>query len=481
MNKTHKKALGFAGLGLVAALTATAAALPSPAAMATSTTSVVDVIQVYVAHPAADVEVSTESGDKGNSPDYSFTVTFNNVRNLRVVLTNRDGGGGLITSEEVYNEDLDWNPGTRTIDLNLDNYGGYGDFTFTIYGLGEGDVPVERFLTYEYSKKPDEQEPGDDGNADVDVDVPEERVVKTVVEVYDEDGNLVKRIEIDDPKDIENLDLSDLPDGNYTIKVTGEDKNGNELTTETKKVVVDKDGTGSEVEVTVKDQGEDIGKVVIIIKDKDGNEVARIEVDNPAPGQKIDVPLPDNLPAGEYTVTTEYYNPGGEKIDTTEENFSKSDNSGKVPVDITNKVDSVTEIEVTIYDKDGNIVRILRGDRETGVVRVYDKDGKLLFEIPNGLVDGKIVVPMEGLDSGDYTTVITYKNKYGKQVGNSSTVKIKYDAGKAIIVPDTGSFFQNLNISREDYLITGLVVFMIIGVVAFGVVARNRRAKKNRR
>ncbi|MBR3143895.1 hypothetical protein IKF12_01700 [Candidatus Saccharibacteria bacterium] len=45
-------------------------------------------------------------------------------------------------------------------------------------------------------------------------------------------------------------------------------------------------------------------------------------------------------------------------------------------------------------------------------------------------------------------------------------------------VPDTGGLFRNLNISREDYLITGLIVFFIIGIVGFGVVARNRRNKR---
>ena len=43
-------------------------------------------------------------------------------------------------------------------------------------------------------------------------------------------------------------------------------------------------------------------------------------------------------------------------------------------------------------------------------------------------------------------------------------------------IPDTGGLFNNLNVSREDYLITGVIVFLVIGIVAFGIVARNRKS-----
>ena len=84
---------------------------------------------------------------------------------------------------------------------------------------------------------------------------------------------------------------------------------------------------------------------------------------------------------------------------------------------------------------------------------------------------------MEGLAYGEYTGTITYKDGSGKIVGDSKPIKIKYD-GEAIIVPDTGSFFQGLNISREDYLITGLIVFMVAGIAGFAFVkmkGKNRR------
>ena len=146
-------------------------------------------------------------------------------------------------------------------------------------------------------------------------------------------------------------------------------------------------------------------------------------------------------------------------------------------------MDVVTTIETDIYsDATGELVRKVVADRFSGTVYVYDPEGNLIFTIPNGDTEvngkGDLTIPMEGLESGDYTGIIMYKNKDGRLVGNTKTIRIKYDAGKAIIVPDTGSFFQGLNISREDYLITGAVVFAVIGVVAFGVVARTRNNKK---
>ena len=476
MNKTHKKALGFAGLGLVAAFTVAAAALPAPTATAVS--SITDVIQVYVPHNEPEITVTTGSESEGTDPNYSFKIIYENLKNLKVELVNRDEGGGLILSQEVFNTDLHWEVGEKQIDLNLANYGGYGDFTFIITGLGEGNVPVERILTYAYKAAPDEKEPGEGENVDVDVDVPDERITHITVNVYDDSGNIVKVIEIPDPKNKETMDLSDLPDGTYKLEIISKNKYNEVLDTEWRTVVIDRDGQNADIETPIEDVGQEIDHVVITVTDEGGNVVAQVTVDHPNPGSTITVPLPDNLPAGKYTVTTDYYDQNNTIIKTTTYTFTKSDANGNVDIDVNTEVNTVTSIETVIYNENGDLVRTIVTDRATGVAKVYDKDGKLLFTIPNGLQDNKLLISMDGLDSGEYTAVITYRNKYGHQVGNSKTIKIKYNAGEAIIVPDTGSFFQNLNISREDYLITGLAVFMIIGVVAFGVIIKKRRNRR---
>ena len=485
MRKTHKKILGFAGLGLVAATTAVAVTLPSPAAMAVGGVSTMDVIQVRVTHPDPEITVSTDSGTEGSSPNYSFQVLYDNVHTIKATLTNRDFSGNVIYTEEIWSEDLDWEAGQKTFNLDLNNYGGYGDFTIKIVGLGEGDVPVERFLTYYYTEVPEELEPDENGNVPVDIDVPSERVVTSTVEVFDESGNLVKTINLDHPDEVETLDFNDLPNGTYTLKITNKDQDGNIISVETRTIVVAKGG-GS-IGEDIEDVGQQIGSITTILTDSEGHWIDQITISNPTPGDTVNMPLSDSLPAGDYTLTTKYYDTSGNLIKTVVRHFTKTGSDGKAPVDIDNVADTVTGVETYIYDEDGNIVRILRADiGGDGTVNVYDKDGRFLFSVPNGLIGrDTLIIPMEGLPSGTYKGVIVFKNQYGGQVGPAKIVIIKYNAGGVVPVPDTGGFLQGLNISREDYLITGLVVFMVIGVVAFGVVAKSRRdkktAKKNRR
>lgn len=47
--------------------------------------------------------------------------------------------------------------------------------------------------------------------------------------------------------------------------------------------------------------------------------------------------------------------------------------------------------------------------------------------------------------------------------------------------PDTGRFLQKLNVSSEDYLVTSLIVFFIIGVVAIGIITRKQGNKSRKR
>lgn len=47
---------------------------------------------------------------------------------------------------------------------------------------------------------------------------------------------------------------------------------------------------------------------------------------------------------------------------------------------------------------------------------------------------------------------------------------------QSIIVPDTGAFLRNLNISRTDYLITGIIIFASFAVFAFVFTSKRRKA-----
>ena len=147
--------------------------------------------------------------------------------------------------------------------------------------------------------------------------------------------------------------------------------------------------------------------------------------------------------------------------------------------DVTVQVDppaGTDEVTIEVKDDNDDVVRIIEIDPETGKVTIEDGDGNVIQEIENGYKDGKLDIPMAGLDSGDYQIVITYKDADGNIIGIPYTAEISYTA-KATPVPDTGAFFQNLNISKEDYLITGLLIFFVFAVVGFGIVAKSRGDK----
>ena len=470
MKKTHKKILGSFGLGLVAVTTVAAAMLPSPTASA-ATTGVTDTIQVTVVTGNPDISATTESASEITSPEYAFSVTYNRLTKLKITLKNYDEDGNVKFATSIFDEPVNPSPDTKNFNLNLDNYGGKGNFVITIAGTGDDGVELEQVLSVEYTTESEESEVDpDSGEADVDVDIPTDKVTTATVNVYDSTGALVKTVEISNPSDIESIDLSDLPDGVYTLEISGKDASGNTITGEKRTAIVD---TGSNVDlpVEIEDQGEEIGQVVITIVDENGETKKTITIDNPTPGDIENINF-DGLDSGNYDVVVDYYDKDGNKIDSTTVPVTKSSDNGETDIPIDTEVDSVTIVEANIYDANGNIVRIIKYDRESDTTSVYDANGNLLFTVAGGYKDGKLTISMEGLPYEDYTTIIMFRDEDGRLIGDAARFTIKY-YGKPVIVPDTGSFFQGLNISREDYLITGAIVFMVIGVVAFGVVKRS--------
>ena len=92
-------------------------------------------------------------------------------------------------------------------------------------------------------------------------------------------------------------------------------------------------------------------------------------------------------------------------------------------------------------------------------------------------------VPLKLKEKGTYHITIVAKNAEGDTLYVPLVITINYtpsqvpDAG----APDTGGLFQNLNISSEDYLTTGLIMFFILGIVALGIVISGRKDNKGKR
>ena len=81
-----------------------------------------------------------------------------------------------------------------------------------------------------------------------------------------------------------------------------------------------------------------------------------------------------------------------------------------------------------------------------------------------------------GLSAGEYTIfIVGYEgvDASGDVIGTAA-VHFNYSP-EAPNVPDTGSLFSALNISRADYLITGLICFVLISVAALVVIKRSHK------
>jgi len=138
----------------------------------------------------------------------------------------------------------------------------------------------------------------------------------------------------------------------------------------------------------------------------------------------------------------------------------------------------------------------LNGEVSYVLVHAYDRAGKALFvdaegnAVPLRLnrddidpITGHIsaTLPFEqyGAESGDYTAVVVAYND-ADQILSMVTVPIKYlTPDDAVIpeIPNTGSLrIGSLNITRLDYLLTGLIAFVLVaGFAVFLVCRKNRR------
>lgn len=147
--------------------------------------------------------------------------------------------------------------------------------------------------------------------------------------------------------------------------------------------------------------------------------------------------------------------------------------------------DDVYSLVVQVYDKNGNPVFVSKDGKEEPLTINRDQ-----FNMDTLQLD--VILPMAkyGAAAGEYDLVIT---AYGedKKVVSMNTNHFTYDPGKSPVtpvdpdnpnggdtpdVPGTGSVLGNLNISRVDYILTGLIAFS--AVVAFAVYLAFR---KNRR
>lgn len=133
----------------------------------------------------------------------------------------------------------------------------------------------------------------------------------------------------------------------------------------------------------------------------------------------------------------------------------------------TNPVTGKYEVAIDSYGEDVKEIKIYLGDTLLNTLSYNEFSDITAFSLA-------------GQPSGTYMVKVVARNASGETIYIPFEIEIKYeatvvpDAGS----PDTGGLFRNLNISREDYMITGLIVFFVLGIVAFGIVAKGRRSSK---
>lgn len=127
--------------------------------------------------------------------------------------------------------------------------------------------------------------------------------------------------------------------------------------------------------------------------------------------------------------------------------------------------DDVEKVTVQVYDADNNPIFVDKDGNETPLVTTKDalKDGKLLITLPMSEYDAK---------PGKYVAIFTATNSDDKVI---STNTYWFEYMPKVEAPGTGSIFKDLNLSRADYLLTGLVAFGAAAGFALYLVFRKSR------
>lgn len=123
---------------------------------------------------------------------------------------------------------------------------------------------------------------------------------------------------------------------------------------------------------------------------------------------------------------------------------------------------SVKKLYIQLYDKSGKALLL------TPVLLIPDADGNANYE-------AKLTELAAG--DGTYTVVITAYDENDNIIGKNVTTEVGYQASPNI--PNTGgSFFAGLNLSRSDYISTGLAILFVAGF--FGIMIIRKKSKNSR-
>lgn len=128
--------------------------------------------------------------------------------------------------------------------------------------------------------------------------------------------------------------------------------------------------------------------------------------------------------------------------------------------------DDVEQMSVQVFDSNNNPVFVNEKGEPTPILTKKDafKDGKVTITLPMADYKAK---------PGKYVAIFTATNSEGKVV---SVNEYWFEYVPKVETPGTGSIFKDMNLSRADYLVTGLVAFgAVAGFAMYLIFRRSRR------
>lgn len=131
----------------------------------------------------------------------------------------------------------------------------------------------------------------------------------------------------------------------------------------------------------------------------------------------------------------------------------------KVDLEYNPENPDVQRIEIKVKDENGNPI-----DELTTTVYPPDTNTTLNFSDAD-------------LPEGTYTITVTAYDGEGNVIYQAYSIQIVYAGPEEVPVPDTGGLFAGLDISKTDYLITGIVIFSMIAIAGIMMLVGKREKK----
>ena len=231
-------------------------------------------------------------------------------------------------------------------------------------------------------------------------------------------------------------------------------------------------------------------RVIVVYTDEDGVEHAPevvIEDTNPGsvgPASHAFRPIAERFGYGRYTMKLEATGDDGSLIeDAIEFEYVAIDAEASLDDETGN-----TYVNLDFDQDQESLTEDLKIDKV--VITVYDMNGNPIDIMPPIVVQPpveRVEIPFNqyGAPEGDYILIAQPFNSAGEALFDIVTMTTTYGKKEEdIVVPstaDTGGLFKSLNISRADYLITGIGLFLIVGVGSIIFIRKHSRTNKRRK